>query len=142
MECTFVWIGELGGSQPVHPIIEFSHKVALPNSVASTPHTTAWNLTSPPLPTHQLLQPPPSEQQRQINGSSAIIPSSGEANVNRKSSLFRGWTLKRNSSNATPIPSSASFISTLSRDEHHPSPKAKSDHDKKSENNSQKVKHQ
>ncbi|KAI8338525.1 hypothetical protein BC941DRAFT_423157 [Chlamydoabsidia padenii] len=111
-ECAFVWIMELGGYQPIHPIIVFSHEINQLDPVPPTPHTTTWAPFSPPPlppPHHQHQQ---HRQQQQSNRSSTIIPSSGAVNVNRKSSLFHGWKLKR--SNTT----TASSLTTQSKDEH------------------------
>ncbi|ORZ16934.1 hypothetical protein BCR42DRAFT_413537 [Absidia repens] len=79
MECTFVWTMELGGYQPVHPIILYCQEInqCYP-ATAATPLATAW--TSPsPLP------------------GSKNHAASTNTTVNRKSSLFSGWKLKRNS---------------------------------------------
>ncbi|CAO3587598.1 unnamed protein product [Absidia cylindrospora] len=105
MECTFVWTMELGGYQPVHPIIIYCQEINQCYSTATaTPLATTWTSPSP--------LPRPKNHAATTN-----------TTVNRKSSLFSGWKLKRNS-HPPPQQIPASSSSTLSQQDRIPSPPA------------------
>ncbi|CAO3632370.1 unnamed protein product [Cunninghamella blakesleeana] len=108
IQCVSVWTLEFGRTQPNHPILRFCYQVNYQINLIQTQPIYA----APPPPPH-LSQHSQHISQEQVNRTQNHYMNhhnttnnnnnnnNNEMHINRKSSLFRGWKLKRSTSNTT-----------------------------------------